>query len=126
MVTRARLGTVAQPRRVWGVSRGGGELGVRSTAAGETELPQVPGGAVIVVDNLVNCVGVDLGASVAVDRRLDVADQLGQLRLVVGADALASGASSGVGSHGRDGTAFWPGWARGGRAGRSAAARPRA
>jgi hypothetical protein len=58
------------------------------------------------MDCLVDCVGVDLAASESLDRRLDVADQLGQLRLVVCAYALGRSTSFGFGSHCRDGTAF--------------------
>jgi hypothetical protein len=53
---------------------------------GEAELPQFCGGAVVVVDRLIHGIGVDLAGLVAVDRRQDVAEQFGQLCLVVDAD----------------------------------------
>jgi hypothetical protein len=71
-----------------------------------------PAGAVIVVDRLVHGVGIDFVGAVAVDGCPDVADQLGQLRLMVGAHAFARGAPSGFGAHGRDATVFGPGRAR--------------
>src|SRR4029077_15266393 len=53
---------------------------------------RVRGGAVVVLDRLIHGVGVDLAGAVAVDRCLDVAEQFGQLRLVVGADPFTRGA----------------------------------
>ena len=50
-------------------------------AAGEAELPEFPGVAVVVVDGLIYGAGVDLADPVVVDRRCDVAEQPGQLRL---------------------------------------------
>jgi len=50
-------------------------------AAGEAELLEFPGVAVVVVDRLIYGAGVDLADSVAVDRRWNVAEQSGQLRL---------------------------------------------
>jgi hypothetical protein len=44
------------------------------------------------MDRLIHGIGVDLADAVAVDRCLDVAEQLGQLRLVVGADPFPRGA----------------------------------
>jgi hypothetical protein len=80
----------------------GDELGVGAPAAGEAELPEVRGGTVVVVDGLIHGIGVDLAAPVAVDRCPDVAEQLGQLRLVVGADPFTRGAAFGFRGH--DGT----------------------
>lgn len=68
--------------------------------------PQFPCSAVIAVDRLIHGVGVDLAGSVAVDRRSDMAEQLGQLRLVVGAHAFARGAALGFGAHDQDATVF--------------------
>ena len=53
----------------------------------------------VVVDCLIHGVGVDLAAAVAVDRCPDLAEQSGQLRLVVGADPLARGAPFGFRAH---------------------------
>ncbi len=50
-------------------------------AAGEAELPEFPGVAVVVVDRLIYGAGVDIADPVAVDRRCDVAEQPGHLRL---------------------------------------------
>jgi hypothetical protein len=71
-------------------------------AAGEAELPEFGGGTVVVVDRPIHGVGVDLAGPVAVDRCPDVAEQFGQLRLVVGADPFMRGALFGFRSH--DGT----------------------
>ena len=90
------------------VEQAGDEFGVRPPAAGETELLEVPGGTVIVVDRLIYGIGVDLAGAVAVDRSRDVAEQLGQLRLVVGAHTVPRGAPVGLGAHARDGTVFEP------------------
>jgi hypothetical protein len=62
----------------------GDELDVCSTAAGPAELPELAGSSVIVVDRLVDGVGVDLAGAVAVERGRNVFDELGQSRLVVG------------------------------------------
>jgi hypothetical protein len=77
-------------------------------AASETELPEFSGGTVIVVDRLIHGAGVDVAGTVAVDRCRDVGQQLGQLRLVVGAHAFARGAPFGTGAHDRDGTVSQP------------------
>jgi len=63
---------------------------------------------VIVVDRLIYGIGVDLAGAVAVERSRDVAEQLGQLRLVVGAHTFPCGAPFGLGAHDRDGTVFEP------------------
>jgi len=52
------------------------DLDVRSTAAGPAELPQFAGRLVIVVDRLVDDMGVDLAGTVAVDRGRNVLDEL--------------------------------------------------
>jgi hypothetical protein len=67
------------------------QLIVAAPAAGEAELPEFPGCAVIVVDRFVHGVGVDLAGPVTVHRRCDVGKQSGQLRLVVGAHTFAGG-----------------------------------
>jgi hypothetical protein len=51
----------------------------------EAELPEFCGSTVVVVDGLIYGIGVDLAGAVAVERCPDVAEQFGQLRLVVGA-----------------------------------------
>jgi hypothetical protein len=94
------------------VEEAGDELGVRPPAAGETEFPEFSGGTVIVVDRLIHGIGVDLAGAIAVDRCRDMGQQLGQLRLVVGAHAFACGAPFGTGAHDRDGTVSQPGRAR--------------
>ena len=75
------------------------ELGVGAAAAGEAELPEFCGGPVVVVDRLIHGVGVDLAGAVVVDRCPDVAEQFGQLRLVVGADPFLSGTPFGFRGH---------------------------
>ena len=90
------------------VEDAGGELGVRAPAAGEAELPEFAGGAAIVVDRFVNGVGVDLAGAVAIDRCRDVAEQFGQLRLMVSTHAFARGVPFGLGAHHQDGTVFQP------------------
>jgi cytochrome P450 len=77
-------------------------------AASEAELPESCGGAVVVVDRLIYGIGIDLAGAVAVDRCRDVAEQFGQLRLVVGAHAFARGVSFGLGAHDQDGTVLQP------------------
>src|SRR5262249_42450116 len=91
------------------VEDAGDEFGVRPPAAGEAELPEFPGGAVIVVDRLVDGVGVDLAGAVTVEGCPPMAVPLGQLRLMVGAHPFARGAPFGFGAHGRDGSVFGPG-----------------
>src|SRR5207244_9090384 len=73
------------------------------------ELPEFCGGTVVVVDRLIRGIGVDLAGAIAVDLCPDVAEESGQLRLVVGAHAFARGAPLGFGGHDRDGTVFQPG-----------------
>ena len=63
--------------------------------------PQFCGGPVVVVDGLIHGVGVDLAGAVSADGCPDVAEQLGQLRLVVRAHAFARGAPSGFGADDR-------------------------
>jgi hypothetical protein len=87
----------------------GDELGVGAAAAGETELPEFCGGPVVVVDRLIHGIGVDLAGAVTVDRCPDVAEQFGQLRLVVGADSFTRGAPFSIRGH--DGTVPCPGQA---------------
>jgi hypothetical protein len=58
----------------------------------------------VVVDRLIHGVGVDLSGAVAVDRCPDVAEQFGQLRLVVGADPFTRGAPFGIRGHDGDAT----------------------
>jgi hypothetical protein len=65
------------------------DLDVCSPAAGPAELPQLAGSSLIVVDHLVNGVGVDLAGAVALERGRNVFDELGQSRLVVGGYAFA-------------------------------------
>jgi hypothetical protein len=81
------------------VQEAGDELGVGAAAAGEAELPQFCGGPVVVVDRLIHGIGVDLPGAVAVGRCPDVAEQSGELRLVVGADPFLRGAPFGFGAH---------------------------
>jgi hypothetical protein len=45
-------------------------------AASKTELPEFPGGTVMVVDRLIRGTGADLVGAVTVDRSRDVAEQL--------------------------------------------------
>jgi hypothetical protein len=74
---------VERPARRWfcagghGVKEAGAELGSTCPAAGATELPELCGGAVVVVDRLVGGAGADLAGPVAVDRCRDVAKQPG-------------------------------------------------
>ena len=63
----------------------------------------------IVVDRLVNGIGVDLADAVAVDSCPDVAEQPGQLQLMVGAHAFARDAPFGFRAHDQDGTVLEPG-----------------
>ena len=77
----------------------GDELGVCSAAAGPAELPQLARSPVIVVDALVDGVGVDLAGAVAVERGRNVFDELGQLRLVVGGYAFTRGPAFGLRPH---------------------------
>ena len=81
------------------VQEAGDELGVRAAAAGEAELPQFCGGPVVVVDRLIHGIGVDFTGAVAVDRCPDVAEQSGELRLVVGANPFMHGAPFGFRGH---------------------------
>jgi hypothetical protein len=81
---------------------------VAAPALGETELPEFCGGAVVVVNRLIHGKGVELAGAVAVDRRGDMGEQLGELCLVVGADPFARGVPFGPGTDGREGTAFQP------------------
>jgi len=83
------------------------ELGVGAAAAGEAELPEFCGGPVVVVDRHVHGIGVDRAGAVAVDRCRDVAEQLDQLRLVVGADPFQRSAPLSIRGH--DGTVPCPG-----------------
>jgi hypothetical protein len=76
-----------------------GELGVGAAAAGEAELPQCCGGPVVVVDGLIHGIGVDLAGALTAGRCPDVAEQSGELRLVVGADPFMRGAPFGFGAH---------------------------
>ncbi len=46
------------------VEQAGDELGMGATAAGETELPEFCSGTVVVVDRLIDGVGVGLAAAV--------------------------------------------------------------
>jgi hypothetical protein len=69
---------------------------------GRSRTSRVRGGPVVVLDRLIHGVGVDLAGAVAVDRCLDVAEQFGQLRLVVGADPFTRGAPFSFRAH--DGT----------------------
>src|SRR5215471_2407854 len=80
----------------------GDELGVGAAVASEAELPEFCGGPVVVVDRLIHGIGVDLAGAVAVDRCPDVAEQFGQLRLVVAADPFPRGAPFSIRGH--DGT----------------------
>ena len=66
----------------------------------------------VVVDRLIHGIGIDLAGAVAVDRCRNMGQQLGQLRLVVGAHAFACGAPFGTGAHDRDGTVSQPDRAR--------------
>jgi len=77
----------------------GDDLDVCSTAIGPAELPQLAGGLVIVVDRLVDGVGVDLAGAVTVDRSRNVLDELGQLRLVIGGYAFARCPAFGLRPH---------------------------
>jgi hypothetical protein len=77
-----------------------------AAAAGEAGLPEFCGG-LVVVDRLIHGTGVDFAGAVAVDRCPDVAEQFGQLRLVVGAHPFTRGAPSGIRGH--DGTLPCPG-----------------
>jgi hypothetical protein len=74
------------------VEEAGGELGVGAPSAGEAELSEFCGGLVVVVDRLIHGIGVDRAAAVTVNRCPDVAEQFGQLRLVVGADPFTRSA----------------------------------
>ena len=76
----------------------GDELDVCSAAAGPAELPQLAGSSVIVVDRLVDGVGVDLAGAVALERGRNVFDKRGQLRLV-GGYAIAHGPAFGLRPH---------------------------
>jgi hypothetical protein len=82
------------------VEDAGDELGMGASATCETELPGLRGGEVVVVDRLIHGAGIDLAVPVAVDRRGDVAEQPGQLRLIVGAHPFAGGAPFGTGFDG--------------------------
>ena len=73
------------------IEEAGDELGVCSAATGPAELPELARSPVIVVDRLVDGVGVDLAGAVAVERDRNVFDELGQLRLVVGGYAFTRG-----------------------------------
>jgi hypothetical protein len=81
------------------------ELDVCSTATGPAELPQLAGRPVIVVDRLVDGVGVDLAGAVAVERGRNVFDELTQSRLMIGGYAFARGSAFGLRSPQRDDTA---------------------
>jgi hypothetical protein len=59
------------------------------------------------VDGLIRGIGIDLAGAVAVGRCPDVAEQSGQLRLVVGADLFMRGAPFGFAPR-CDGTALQP------------------
>jgi hypothetical protein len=69
------------------------DLDVRSPAAGPTELPEFAGSSLIVVERLVNGVGVELADAVALERGRNVFDEFGESRLVIGGYAFARGLS---------------------------------
>jgi len=81
------------------VQDAGDELSVATPTAGEAEFPEFPGGAMVVVDRLVQGAGVDLASPVMIDRRHDVRKQFGKLRLVVGDHTFAGGMPFGLGAH---------------------------
>ena len=54
----------------------------------------------IVVDRLIDGVGIDLAGAVAVDRYRDVLDKMGQLRLVIPGYAFARCPAFGLSTHG--------------------------
>jgi len=78
------------------VKDAGDELGVAAPTAGEAKLPQLLGGAVVMVDCLIDSEGIDLAGSVTIDRRGNVGQQFGQLCLVVGAHPFAGGVPFGL------------------------------
>jgi len=80
------------------VGEAGGELGVGAAAAGEAERPQCCGGPVVVVDGLIHGIGIGLAGAVAAGRCPDVAEQSGELRVVVAADPFTGGAPFGFGA----------------------------
>lgn len=63
------------------------------------EHPQLLGGAVIPVDHGVDLERVELPGPESTNRLLDVADQLTQLRLVIGGDLLTGGPPLRLRSH---------------------------
>jgi len=76
------------------------DLDMRSATTGPAEFPQLAGGLVIAVNGLVNGVGVDFAGAVAVDRRRDVFDEIGQSRLVIGGYPFARCPAFGLRPHG--------------------------
>jgi len=68
-------------------------------AAGEAELPEFPGRAMVVVDRFVHGVSVDLAGAIAIHRHCDLGKQSGQLRLVVSAHPFAGGPPFSFGAH---------------------------
>jgi hypothetical protein len=62
------------------VDEAGDEFEVGAAAAGPAELPQLSCGAVVVVDRLIDGVGVELAGAVTVERVRDVCDELARGR----------------------------------------------
>lgn len=79
-------------------------------AAGPAELPQLTGSSVVVVDCLVEGVGVDFAGAVAVECGRYVFDELGKSRLVVGGYAFTRGAAFGLRPHSETIPRSGPSW----------------
>jgi hypothetical protein len=69
------------------------------STTGPAEFPQLTGCPMIVVDRLVNGVGVDLAGTVTVDRDRDVFDEFTQPRLVIAVHGFPGGPALGLRSH---------------------------
>jgi hypothetical protein len=77
----------------------GDKFEVCPAAAGPTELPQLLGGPMVLVDHIVGGVHVEVLCAVTIDRDRDMLDELGQALLVVGIDPSTRGSALGVRAH---------------------------
>ena len=68
-------------------------LDARAGAGQPAELPQLPRGALVLMQDLVDRVGVQLAGAEPVDGVRDVLDELAEARLVVGGDQRPIGSA---------------------------------
>jgi hypothetical protein len=75
-------------------------LNIRPDAARPAELPQLLGGPVVLMNRLVDGVGVDLTSAIPIQLFGDMLDEVGQSRLVVGSYDGARSLSLCLAAHG--------------------------